>query len=312
MTDRPKSSKRSGGPQSDEGKAAVSLNALKGGVYSQLVVLPSENPAHFEELENLFYSDLKVQGLVEHSLARELAVFTWKRMRLERLEQQEMIRRLSRPISPDELSSVGLEIPYSAKGFIDDNDVLDRSTLKTYRQYAKLCREWREAPPNAFVFEKVQEDLPDLYEWFLQEAELLGVVDPISDRFLVTHQGRDGSSELLLFKVIRKVLTTLEAIFWVADHQAEIECARERVRDRRLLDFMRTDGSRRAFDDLARGFRQTLNELRKQQDWRRKNGVIDVSPESIPKEPASAKSSEAENPSTDMLPLTHGATKNQP
>lgn len=282
MTDRTKSSRRSGGPKSNEGKAAVSMNALKGGVYSRLVVLPNENPAHFEELENQFYSDLKVQGLVEHSLARELAVFTWKRMRLERLEQQEMIRRLSRPISPDDLSSVGLEIPYSAKGFIDNAEVLDGSTLKVYRQYAKLCREWRESPPNALVFEKIQEDLPGLYEWFLEEAEDLGVMDPISDRFLVAHPGVGGSSELLLFKVIREVLKTLEAIFWINDHQDEIEAARQRVRDERLFYFMKADGSRRAFDDLARGFRQTLNELRKQQDWRRKNGVIDVSPESQP------------------------------
>ena len=45
-----KNSKRSGGPKTEEGKLAVSQNAIKTGAYSNLAVLPNENPEEFNQL----------------------------------------------------------------------------------------------------------------------------------------------------------------------------------------------------------------------------------------------------------------------
>lgn len=44
---------------------------------------------------------------------------------------------------------------------------------------------------------------------------------------------------------------------------------------------MQVNASKRTFDDLARDFYRTLSELRKQQEWRRKHTVIDVTPTSV-------------------------------
>ena len=49
-----KNSKRSGGPRTTEGKLAVSQNALKTGAYSNLAVLPNENPEEFNQLVDQF------------------------------------------------------------------------------------------------------------------------------------------------------------------------------------------------------------------------------------------------------------------
>ena len=54
---------------------------------------------------------------------------------------------------------------------------------------------------------------------------------------------------------------------------------------------MQADGNRRAFDDLARGFYRTLQELRKQQEWRRRHEFIELKPqEARGQEPEVSKS----------------------
>jgi len=84
--------KRSGGPKTPEGKLVSSQNSLKTGTYSSLAILPNENQEEFNQLINQFNHDLHPKDIVETSLVREMAIITWKRLRLEKLEQSYFIR----------------------------------------------------------------------------------------------------------------------------------------------------------------------------------------------------------------------------
>lgn len=76
-------SKLSGGPQTDEGKKTASRNSLKTGTYSKLVVLPNESQEEFDQLVEQFQKDFYPKDAVEMMLVREMAVITWKKLRLE-------------------------------------------------------------------------------------------------------------------------------------------------------------------------------------------------------------------------------------
>ena len=119
-------SNRSGGPQTAEGKKRASMNALKTGVYSPMVVLPGENEADFEELVLLFCQDLQAVGPVELMYARQLAALAWKRMRLEQLEHRVTLDRLDRYPTLEEFQKVDLNYPFCAgnylKGFLKVTD----------------------------------------------------------------------------------------------------------------------------------------------------------------------------------------------
>jgi len=78
--------KRSGGPQTEEGKKATSRNALKTGAYSSLIILPGESEDDFRALEEQFISDFSPRDIAEAAMVRNLAVITWKKLRVEKLE----------------------------------------------------------------------------------------------------------------------------------------------------------------------------------------------------------------------------------
>lgn len=57
--------------------------------------------------------------------------------------------------------------------------------------------------------------------------------------------------------------------------------AYERVKSRRILSIMQANQLARPAEDLNRAFYRTLSELRRQQEWSKKNRVIDVTPEDV-------------------------------
>ena len=79
---------RSGGPKTAAGKAVASVNSLKAGIYSNVVVLPGEDETEFNQLEAQFIQDFSPQDIAELTMVRELATVVWKKHRLELLEKR--------------------------------------------------------------------------------------------------------------------------------------------------------------------------------------------------------------------------------
>jgi hypothetical protein len=117
-------SRRSGGPQTAEGKLASSRNSLKTGVYSKQEVLPSEDPKVLLELEQYFMEDFAPQGVTESALVHDLTVLAWKKLRLERLEYRRLRDKLNEPLDYFEHEKLGLSIPEEAQFYFDDPSLI--------------------------------------------------------------------------------------------------------------------------------------------------------------------------------------------
>ncbi len=74
------------GPRTDVGKKPSSLNALRHGLTSQVIVLPTEDLAAYTVFTNGFHDDLQPKNLIEKQLVQSLADTQWRLNRCAALE----------------------------------------------------------------------------------------------------------------------------------------------------------------------------------------------------------------------------------
>lgn len=70
------------GPRTEEGKEKSKRNALKHGIFSQVVVLKQESRAEFDSLLTGLRNDLDPRGSLEEVLVDKLAALLWRHRRL--------------------------------------------------------------------------------------------------------------------------------------------------------------------------------------------------------------------------------------
>jgi len=80
-------SKKSTGPKSDQGKATVSQNAVKHGLFAESVI-KGENPADYEAFHDKMLAELDPVGIVETMLAERVVSLWWRLRRAERMQNQ--------------------------------------------------------------------------------------------------------------------------------------------------------------------------------------------------------------------------------
>jgi hypothetical protein len=79
-------SKKSTGPTTPEGKAAVSKNALKHGLRAKDVLIQGEDPDEFKAHSDAFYEQIKPQGPLEIHLLERVTSCLWQLRRADKLE----------------------------------------------------------------------------------------------------------------------------------------------------------------------------------------------------------------------------------
>src|SRR5258707_8197582 len=78
-----RNSQKSTGPKTLEGKAAVSMNALRHGLRARSIVLPGENREEFNQLCNDLEVEWNPQSRTEQFYVEQMAVSQWKLIRME-------------------------------------------------------------------------------------------------------------------------------------------------------------------------------------------------------------------------------------
>lgn len=267
-------SNRSGGPQTAEGKKRTSMNALKTGIYSPMVVLPGENEADFEELVSLFCQDLQAVGPVELMYARQLAALAWKRMRLEQVEHRVTLDRLDRYPTLEEFQKVGLQYPVCADNYLKGFMKVADDEIPVYRARLEQVEGYKDNGLDLEELKRLKTEDPLMYEWIADIANDYKLANPTPERIANAKTGMEGKERPLLESVLGRVQREIEGILWVPDHQPEIKAAIAKIRDLRVMELMQLNVSKRAFDDLAREFDRVLAQLNKQQDWRQRRGRI--------------------------------------
>jgi hypothetical protein len=239
---------KSKGPKTPEGKAISSLNALKHGLLSNLVVVPGlESKADFEKLYEDLRIDLLPVGRTQEVLVEKIAVYYWRWRRAVAAEQGE-INNLG-PFPPQDplrreadeeqilVDERQLELLNAALGEVEEHGYLESNFItQLYAQFwedrmwvehldthnrAALINLSRLKPSEAVGAEEHARTCPNSVEQMLQEmANRLGALH----RGRVVLFGTPRPSYLPHPEVVDRILryeTTIEKALYRALNQLE-------------------------------------------------------------------------------------------
>ena len=265
-------SRRSGGPRTGVGRAVVRHNAIKTGAYSAQVVLPGEDPAEFESLKAQLVQDFEPVGMAEAAMVHDLAVLTWKKLRVNRVEHAVLLQMMQLPLLLDAVEkALGSELLPAARDRVVP--VFVPVTQAEWEASARLLEQvqaLRAAPGRLRRSGSVRKRWPELYEVLLSTAEDNGVdADAVMDGIVEADASELG-------KLLDEVIRECDAITWLWDRNEALRLAVQRARDSRILVYLKSDNTQRAYDEIGRAFYRTLAELRRQQDWRVRRSAIAV------------------------------------
>lgn len=74
------------GPRTEEGRSAVSQNALKHGIFSREILLEDESQSEFEELKKEFNNHFRPKGMLEKLLCERALAAAWRLSRVTKME----------------------------------------------------------------------------------------------------------------------------------------------------------------------------------------------------------------------------------
>ncbi|MHC4204069.1 MAG: hypothetical protein ACYSTT_05420 [Planctomycetota bacterium] len=140
-----KNAQKSTGPKTAEGKAAVSQNAVKHGIFAQSVI-KGENEADYEAFHDKLLSEMNPVGTMETMLAERAVNLWWRLRRAERIQNQAIDVMIARdepsPLSKrmhDILPKDLQEIDYDTRA-AGPELVLGRSVIKDFSYSRVLDR----------------------------------------------------------------------------------------------------------------------------------------------------------------------------
>ena len=269
---------RSGGPKTMSGRAVTAGNALRSGAYAAQVVLPGEDAAQFEAMERQLMQDFEPVGMAETAMVHDLAVLTWKKLRIDRVEHSTMTQMARMPVIEAKMEEAfGPGWLPQAMPRIEPFDPVTPDELEATRKLLGQLNAMRDLPKGALKAAAARRRWPALCAALQVWAD-----DYMCDRDALIEG--DVVDRLGLADALDSIEAECETVVWLWDHHEQVCQAVQRVRDARQFEYMKTcdnDVTLRSFNDTSRAFYRTLSALRRQQEWRIRRTAIsvdDVSP----------------------------------
>ena len=236
------------------------------------MVLAGEDAAQFAELEQLLVHDFDPVGVAEAAMVHDLAVLTWKKLRVDRVEHAVMMQTALQPLPEDQIAkSFGPGWLPQAMLRVEPwrpvtQEEFDETTELLAQANALLAVAQRQ-----YTARTVRRKWPLLYGALQDWADdCMRDADDLIEGTVV-----DG---LGLSVALHNIIYSKQIVLWLWKHRERVSRAVQQARDSRLLQYMKSadNVTQRAFDDLGRSFYRTLAELRRQQDWRIRRTAISI------------------------------------
>ena len=261
---------------------------MRTGAYAAQVVLPGEDLVHFQELEQQFLHDFDPSDVAQSVLVHQLAVITWKKLRLDRIEHSNFLGFIHREFLQLELAPVAhLLPPVGALAWVNamrHHSLAERDAMAAALQLATTLAQVPAGGYPRGTLARIQAQAPLLYQHLRLHATEFN--PPIPEAaWLTTEVCDDGAQDVIfLAQGCASFCDEHDAGQWLLHHREGAETAIRQLQEKRILLAMTQSGLNRIHDDLDRAFQRILSELRRQQNWRRDRATVTVavSPEPAP------------------------------
>jgi hypothetical protein len=177
-------SQHSTGPKTEAGKQRSSLNALRHGLTGQIVVMPTDDLAAYQQHLNAYAAEYHPQGATESDLVQALADTSWRLNRVAVLETNLLTLGMAR--EPNPLSSAPPQIQ-DAMALVSALESQSLSNLSMHsqrlsRQFERTIIQLRDLQKIRRAEEKREmEKLLDIIEMSESQGD---TYDPSSDGFV--------------------------------------------------------------------------------------------------------------------------------
>ena len=212
---------------------------------------------------------------------RELAVITWKKLRLEKLEQNYLVKQLSDPVTLEEFLSCGNGYTKETHQAWVERGVLDEEKQQRYIKILEFITPYKRQHVSEEVLAQIKAAFPKFYKTMIDFYKAFSPPkegEPTCEE-VARFQVRFGDEELkfIVPAYFDVVIPSMKSSLWCTTHQEAIRQKVAAIKQERLLNLMQLGGVQRAGDDLGRVFVRTLGEFRKHHEWRLKNTLGDSS-----------------------------------
>lgn len=239
------------------------------------MVLPNESQQEFDELVGQFQKDFYPKDAVEMMLVREMAVTTWKKLRLEKLEHDYCTRQLAAQITLDEFLSIDHRLTEEVYKFWIESEGLNTKEAEMLSQTVKYIEPHRRLNVTTEQLKHIKAKFETVYSSILdayRQVKPLATHEPSLDELVNTKfRQLDEPEKYLIPFCIDKLLPQYQAGLQCVKYQEQIEEGIIQIRQERLLKMMQLGGVQRASDDLNRAMIRTVSEYRKHHEWRIQN-----------------------------------------
>ena len=141
-----RNSKKSTGPKKRQGKAGVSQNAVKHGLFARQTVISSENQDDFCKERERIISELAPESPMESMLAERIVILSWRLQRIDHIQNQTIdalnARNISSPLTKltQSLLFKGRDLPQADSSDPSNDLALGRMAIKDFSNSRVLDR----------------------------------------------------------------------------------------------------------------------------------------------------------------------------
>lgn len=128
-------------------------------------------------------------------------------------------------------------------------------------------------------YRKIKSKSPEIYREIIEIGLSCNcfATEPSIDNLVLSYiELEHGGEQSLSGYALEEIITSAQNALWYLNRYDAIEEVVSRIKEKRLLEIMQLDKTRRIHDDLSRAFFRPLTELRKHQEWRRRLLIINI------------------------------------
>jgi hypothetical protein len=222
---------KTGGPRSAGGGLRIAGNAVKTGAYSLQVVLPGEDAGQFEELKRQLVEDFDPVGLAEAAMVHDLAVLSWKKLRIDRVENAVMAQMILLPLPEDRIQkSFGADFLPAAMPWLVPHKPVTEQEFDSVTKLLEQVQSLLNTPPANRDHSKLRKKWQHLYEVIDECAADYGLVLNAQN----TPQ-ECAENDAILNKLLAAVSETYRPICWLWENRERVDAALRRAQDSKLL-----------------------------------------------------------------------------
>jgi hypothetical protein len=173
-----------------------------------------------------------------------------------------------------DLQKAGIDnYPASSEAYVANPDLIASLNAKEIRQAIWALEEFRQRGLREELLDGLESNFQNVYQ------KLKGMLDNISGEELSEFDMANskyyfGAPTTPIADAVEKLIAHYQGELWAIENYERLLKAKQEVNDKRLLEFLKTNSTQRAHDDLDRAYSRALKELRVRQNWRKNQGVI--------------------------------------